>query len=240
MSSPTGLERHPQVGRDRHHQRGRLLVDEAVAGPSSTRSEDQPVGTRRASERLSADPVTRCPHGNRLSWTHVDHVVSERVLEPAHRASRRGHGRDRGEVDHRLGSLGPGLVVAHSAAVLADPGQGAFHDPAAGMTWKPVRSSLLRPRCLETAPPCNENRGQEDVAEVLLRLLRRQAALVRRPSRSAPTPLAYFRNDSLVAGFRRGSLRECRHRATGTCERRRSGCPAGHRAAAAGSRGMSP
>jgi hypothetical protein len=33
MSSPTGLERHPQVGRDRHHQRGQLLVDEAVAGP---------------------------------------------------------------------------------------------------------------------------------------------------------------------------------------------------------------
>jgi hypothetical protein len=40
MSSPTGLERHPQVGRDRHHQRGQLLVDEAVAGhrPRAPRS----------------------------------------------------------------------------------------------------------------------------------------------------------------------------------------------------------
>ncbi len=89
MSSPTGLERHPQVGRDRHHQRGRLLVDEAVAGPSFTRSEDQPVVTRRAAGRLSAAPSRGVLIEMGCSWTRVGRVVSERVLELAHRASRR-------------------------------------------------------------------------------------------------------------------------------------------------------
>src|SRR4051794_21858156 len=43
-----------------------------------------------------------------------------------------GHGHDHGDVDHRLGVLGQRLVVADAAAVFADPGQGALHDPAAG------------------------------------------------------------------------------------------------------------
>src|SRR4051794_32843722 len=132
MPSPTGLERHPPVGRDRHHQRGQLLVDEAVAGPSFTRSEDQPVVTRRASERLSANPVTRCPHRDGL---FMDACRPRRLgTRPGTRSPGQpaGHGHDPGEADHRLGVLGPGLVVAHAAGVLADPGQGACHYPAAG------------------------------------------------------------------------------------------------------------
>jgi hypothetical protein len=89
MSSPTGLERHPQVGRDRHHQRGQLLVDEAVAGPSFTRSR---ISRWRRAEHLNDCP--RTPSRGVLiemgcSWTRVGRVVSdlERSISGASRAT---------------------------------------------------------------------------------------------------------------------------------------------------------
>src|ERR671917_509286 len=100
-------------------------------GPIVHALQDQPVATRRASGRLSANPVTRCPHREGF-------MDACRPRRPRTRLGTRspgqpaGHGHDHGEVGHRLGVLGPGLVVAHAAAVLADPGPGAFHDPAAG------------------------------------------------------------------------------------------------------------
>src|SRR3982751_2130036 len=48
-----------------------------------------------------------------------------------------GHGHDHRDVDHRLGVLGQGLVVADAATVLADPGQGGFDHPAA---WDEVEA----------------------------------------------------------------------------------------------------
>lgn len=43
-----------------------------------------------------------------------------------------GHEGDRGQQDHGFVAGGQALVVAGAAAVCADPGQGAFHHPAAG------------------------------------------------------------------------------------------------------------
>src|SRR3954465_1133270 len=62
-----------------------------------------------------------------------------------------GHGHDHRDVDHRFGMLGQGLVVAHAAAALADPGPRRLDHPAAGndskaevvpssveLRWRPV------------------------------------------------------------------------------------------------------
>src|SRR4051794_20025182 len=53
------------------------------------------------------------------------HLITRSPGQPA------GHGHDHRDVDHRLGVLGQGLVVADAAAMFADPGQGALYHPAA-------------------------------------------------------------------------------------------------------------
>jgi hypothetical protein len=67
-----------------------------------------------------------------------------------------GHEGNHGPLDHGLGVLGSALVVAHGAPVVADPREGALHDPAAGQYLEGVREALAD----DLDPQAQGGRGQ--------------------------------------------------------------------------------
>lgn len=54
-----------------------------------------------------------------------------------------GHEVDGGELDHGCRSVGVGFVVAGQAAVVHEPAEGAFDDPAAGLDMEAADAGVV-------------------------------------------------------------------------------------------------